>query len=86
MTDATLLLESFVMILVLVSTMVLPFASVTSLSDVSGLSASSPPNITCETTLAHVYPAVVPKSLLALRPICSSRAACACTMDGTVMP
>ncbi|HCG61543.1 MAG TPA: hypothetical protein DEV22_03890 [Collinsella sp.] len=85
-TEATLLLESFVMTLVLVSTIVLPFASVISLDARSPSSAGSTPNTVRPNTLAHAYPVVVPKSLLALRPICSSRAAYACTMDGTVMP
>lgn len=44
MTEATLLLESFVITLVLVSTMVLPFASVISLDSCSPSSAGSTPN------------------------------------------
>lgn len=83
---ATLLLDNRSMILVLVSTMVLPLASVTSLSGASAPSASPVPNTICATTLAQAYPVVVPRSLLTSCPTRGSRAACACTIDGTVMP
>mgnify|MGYP007021902152 CR=1 FL=1 len=49
-------------------------------------SASSVPNTICATTLAQAYPVVVPRSLLTSCPTRGSRAACACIMDGTVMP